>query len=71
MALAVCTALTGCGWSPPPAASLEETAIGGLGIHLMRGFSSQMYYERIADLNRLKMVFSFARYAPGGSAQTD
>jgi anti-sigma regulatory factor (Ser/Thr protein kinase) len=48
---------------PIPPKSLEDAPIGGLGVHLMREFSSQMHYERIAGKNRLQLTFSLPRYA--------
>lgn len=52
-----------------PPASLEEAKIGGLGLHLMREFSTYMRYERSADRNRLNMVFLLARYAPAAGEE--
>jgi serine/threonine-protein kinase RsbW len=40
-----------------PAATLETTRIGGLGVHLMRKFSASMRYERVADQNCLSLTF--------------
>ena len=40
-----------------PSETLETTRIGGLGVHLMRTFSASMYYERVADQNRLSLTF--------------
>ncbi len=44
--------------APTPArpASLEEAAIGGLGIHLMRRFTRRIDYERRDGINRLTML---------------
>jgi serine/threonine-protein kinase RsbW len=39
------------------AASLDETRIGELGVHLMRHYSSEMHYERLEDRNRLTLRF--------------
>ena len=40
-----------------PAATLETTRIGGLGVHLMRKFAATMRYERVADHNCLHFTF--------------
>jgi anti-sigma regulatory factor (Ser/Thr protein kinase) len=47
---------------PRPATpkNLEDAPIGGLGVHLMREFSTQMHYERAAGKNRLRLSFSLA-----------
>ena len=42
----------------PPTFELGE--IGGLGVHLMRTFSTRMHYERIAEQNRLQLFFPAA-----------
>jgi len=39
------------------AKSLEEAKVGDLGIHLMRSFASDMYYERRDGRNRLTLRF--------------
>jgi anti-sigma regulatory factor (Ser/Thr protein kinase) len=41
-----------------PAADLASAEIGGLGIALMREFSSRIGYARTGDLNRLEMAFA-------------
>lgn len=41
----------------PPAASLDEAAIGGLGIPLMRRFASALSYESVGACNRLTLRF--------------
>ena len=41
-----------------PAADLASAEIGGLGIALMREFSSRIGYARLGDLNRLEMAFT-------------
>lgn len=41
-----------------PAADLASAAIGGLGIALMREFSSRIGYVRAGNLNRLEMAFA-------------
>lgn len=41
-----------------PPVSLEESQIGGLGIHLIRHYSSEMHYERCDDRNRLTLTLS-------------
>jgi anti-sigma regulatory factor (Ser/Thr protein kinase) len=38
-------------------ASLEESRIGELGVHLMRQYSSSMRYERLDGRNRLTLTF--------------
>lgn len=43
---------------PRPAASLEDVRIGGLGVHLMRKFSTAMHYERRGSENRLTLTFA-------------
>jgi len=48
---------------PLPAANLDEAAIGGFGIHLMREFSNRMRYERSGEENRLIMTFRVAQPA--------
>ena len=45
---------------PALAVSLDDVKIGGLGVHLMREFSSRMCYERTADTNRLHLAFCLA-----------
>ena len=44
---------------PPPAKprSLDEAPIGGLGLHLVRQFSSGMEYERRGRTNHLVVRF--------------
>jgi anti-sigma regulatory factor (Ser/Thr protein kinase) len=51
--------------APPPSkpASLADARIGGLGIHLMRNFASEMRYERRDGRNRLALKFSPAEAA--------
>src|SRR5262249_30852012 len=44
-------------------ASIEDAPIGGLGIHLMRSFASEMRYERHHERNRLIFKFSPAEAA--------
>jgi phosphoserine phosphatase RsbU/P len=47
------------GVAPPELGGTLETAkIGGLGVHLMRQFSTSMHYERIGEENSLRMTFS-------------
>ncbi len=54
--------------APPPqrATSLDEAQIGGLGVHLMRKFSSAMRYERAGAENRL--LLSFGPASDAGAA---
>ena len=42
--------------TPERPTSLEDTPIGGLGIHLMRQYVRSMSYERVGDINRLTVV---------------
>jgi len=52
----------------PPRAipeSLDEARIGGLGVHLIRQYASEMRYERHQDRNRLTLEFSHSK-APAG-----
>lgn len=41
-----------------PAADLASAEIGGLGIALMREFSTRIGYARTGNLNRLEMAFA-------------
>jgi serine/threonine-protein kinase RsbW len=43
--------------TPVAPASLNEAPIGGLGIHLMRQFATEMSYERRNGVNRLLFRF--------------
>src|SRR5262245_8150617 len=52
--------------SPIPA-SLAETKVGNLGIHLMRSFASDMHYERHDSRNRLAMRFVEVQDAAHGA----
>lgn len=42
--------------TPVQATSIEETAIGGWGVHLAHVFSDEMHYERVGDTNCLTLV---------------
>lgn len=42
---------------PQPGRTVETTKIGGLGVHLMRRFSTSMQYERIGEENSLRLTF--------------
>jgi serine/threonine-protein kinase RsbW len=42
---------------PAKPSRLEDMAIGGQGIHLMRKFAQHMDYERAVDVNRLTLRF--------------
>jgi serine/threonine-protein kinase RsbW len=53
--------------SPVPQ-SLEETAIGGLGIKLMHKFATALRYRRIGTTNELTMTFDIA--SPGDVMST-
>ncbi len=41
--------------APPPdtGSPIEDRPVGGLGIHLLRGLSDRIQYERLGDRNRL------------------
>jgi len=41
-----------------PAPTLELLPVGGLGIHLMRQYSSRMEYSRSGGRNRLRLTFA-------------
>jgi anti-sigma regulatory factor (Ser/Thr protein kinase) len=41
-----------------PALTLELLPVGGLGIHLMRQYSSRMEYSRSGGRNRLRLTFT-------------
>ena len=41
-----------------PAPTLELLPVGGLGIHLMRQYSSRMEYSRSGGRNRLRLTFT-------------
>src|SRR5215813_12437073 len=43
---------------PHSCRSLEEPAVGGLGIHLMRKFATALRYQRIDRRNHLHFVFA-------------
>ncbi len=45
---------------PPPQTpkSIDEVKVGGLGVHLMKKFSSKINYERRGHLNHLSIHFS-------------
>lgn len=38
--------------------NLEESRIGGLGIHLIRAYTERLEYHRVGNRNRLSMVIS-------------
>ena len=40
-----------------PGSALETAKIGGLGVHLIRKFSTGMHYERIGEENSLRLTF--------------
>lgn len=44
--------------APPVPTSLEDASVGGLGVHLIRKFTSDMRYERVDGRNRLILVFA-------------
>jgi len=43
---------------PAPASTLEAIPVGGLGIHLMRQYSTRMEYSRSGGRNRLQLTFA-------------
>lgn len=45
---------------PDTTLSVEERPIGGLGIHMMRKFTSALEYRRVDDANILTLVFSLS-----------
>lgn len=53
--------------APIVAASLQEVQAGGLGVHIMRQFTSDLRYERIEGSNHLTLKFApkpYSRIAP-------
>ena len=42
----------------PTGPTLEEAAVGGLGLHLVKKFASAIEYERLADINRTEVRIS-------------
>jgi anti-sigma regulatory factor (Ser/Thr protein kinase) len=42
----------------PAARALEETPLGGLGLHLIRSFADDVRYRREADRNVLELTFA-------------
>jgi anti-sigma regulatory factor (Ser/Thr protein kinase) len=53
--------------SPTRPTSIEEAAIGGLGVTLMRKFSSALAYRRAGEMNELTMTFDVdAMVKPAG-----
>jgi phosphoserine phosphatase RsbU/P len=60
---------------PQPGSTLETTKIGGLGVHLMRRFSTSMQYERIGEENSLRLTFPTGDMAkdarPDGASDAD
>ena len=44
---------------PPRARSLEDAAVGGLGIQVIRTYASSVAYRREADQNVLVLTFEF------------
>jgi len=51
--------------------SLEDAAIGGLGITLMRQYCSDLHYRRIGDENELTMAFDNPSMSADKSAGDD
>lgn len=52
--------------SPPPPHSLPEASVGGMGIPLMRRFTTRIDYARVGPRNRL--VLEFGKGARGETA---
>jgi anti-sigma regulatory factor (Ser/Thr protein kinase) len=46
----------------PAPRTIEETRVGGLGLHLIRSFASEIQYRR--DANRNVLVLTFAASGP-------
>ena len=44
--------------APQRSATLEELAVGGLGIHLMRNFANSLEYQREGGRNHLRLTFA-------------
>jgi anti-sigma regulatory factor (Ser/Thr protein kinase) len=44
-----------------PPASLDDALPGGFGLPLMRGFASQIRYERVGSRNRLLLLLATSR----------
>lgn len=42
--------------TPKQITSIEESSIGGWGVHLAQVFSDEMHYERVGDTNYLTLV---------------
>ena len=42
--------------TPAKVTSIEDSAIGGWGVHLAQVFSDEMHYERVGDTNCLTLV---------------
>ncbi len=42
--------------TPEKVQSIEESTIGGWGVHLARVFSDEMHYQRIDNMNHLTLV---------------
>src|SRR5262249_54552792 len=51
----------------PVTQTIEEMRVGGLGLHLLRSFASEIHYRR--DANRNVLVLTFAGSGPGVSEQ--
>jgi serine/threonine-protein kinase RsbW len=43
---------------PPLPATIEDAAVGGLGVLLMQKFATRIRYERLGRRNRLTLVFA-------------
>jgi serine/threonine-protein kinase RsbW len=52
--------------APDTTAPIEDRAIGGLGIHLVRELMDRVRYDRIGDRNRLTIAKSIGPAASGG-----
>ena len=42
--------------TPEKLQTIEDSVIGGWGVHLARTFSDEMIYDRVGDMNHLKLV---------------
>lgn len=54
--------------APTAPTTIDEVAIGGLGIHLMRQFAQDLAYQRLNGVNRLTLRFDLAKHDGSGTA---
>jgi serine/threonine-protein kinase RsbW len=52
--------------APERPRSLDETRVGGVGIHLMRQYACSISYERVAGMNRLQLSLERGLRRDGG-----